>query len=58
MGIDQHFQLGTITTFAPAHIGQRQARRACYRGTRNNSYDLRRAASIQNLELAQRAAAA
>jgi hypothetical protein len=42
---------------ALAHIGQRQGRRARYRGTRNNNYDLRRAASIQNLETAQRAAA-
>ena len=43
---------------ALAHIGQRQGRRARYRGTRNNTYDLRRAASIQNLETVQRAAAA
>jgi hypothetical protein len=43
---------------ALAHIGQRQGRRARYRGTRNNNFDLRRAASIQNLETAQRAAAA
>ena len=43
---------------ALAHIGQRQGRRARYRGTRNNTYDLRRAASIQNLETLQLAAAA
>jgi hypothetical protein len=43
---------------ALAHIGQRQGRRARYRGPRNNNFDLRRAASIQNLETAQRAAAA
>lgn len=43
---------------ALAHIGQRQGRRARYRGVRNNNYDLRRAASIQNLETMQRAKAA
>ena len=43
---------------ALAHIGQRQGRRARYLGTRNNTYDLRRAASIQNLETLQRAAVA
>lgn len=40
-----------------AHIGQRQGNRARYIGTRNNLYDLRRAAAIQNLETAQRKAA-
>lgn len=40
-----------------AHIGQRQGRRARYCGTRKNLYDLRRAASIQNLEIVQRNAA-
>ena len=40
-----------------AHIGQRQGPRARYLGTRKNLYDLRRAASIQNLETAQRTAA-
>jgi hypothetical protein len=39
-----------------AHIGQRQGRRARYYGTRKNLYDLRRAATIQNLETAQRKA--
>jgi hypothetical protein len=39
-----------------AHIGQRQGRRARYRGVRKNLYDLRRAATIQNLETAQRKA--
>lgn len=37
-----------------AHIGQRQGPRARYGGTRKNLYDLRRAATIQNLETAQR----
>ena len=37
-----------------SHIGQRQGPRARYFGTRKNLYDLRRAASIQNLETAQR----
>jgi hypothetical protein len=40
-----------------AHVGQRQGRRARYRGVRKNTYDLRRAAAIQNLETAQRMAA-
>ena len=40
-----------------AHIGQRQGNRARYRGARKNLYDLRRAASIQNLEITQRKAA-
>ncbi len=40
-----------------AHISQRQGNRARYRGLRNNLYDLRRAASIQNLETIQRVAA-
>ncbi|MCP4967919.1 MAG: IS1182 family transposase [bacterium] len=40
-----------------AHIGQRQGRRARYGSTRKNLYDLRRAASIQNLEIVQRNAA-
>lgn len=37
-----------------AHISQRQGRRARYRGTRKNLFDLRRAAAIQNLEAIQR----
>jgi hypothetical protein len=40
-----------------AHVGQRQGRRARYRGVRRNTYDLCRAAAIQNLETAQRRAA-
>lgn len=39
-----------------AHIGQRQGDRARYLGVRKNLYDLRRAATIQNLETAQRKA--
>lgn len=35
-----------------AHVGQRQGRRARYRGTRTNLFDLRRACAIQNLETA------
>jgi hypothetical protein len=37
-----------------AHIARRQGRRARYRGTRKNTFDLRRAAAIQNLEALQR----
>lgn len=37
-----------------AHISQRQGNHARYRGTRKNQYDLRRAATIQNLERIQR----
>jgi hypothetical protein len=33
-----------------AHIGRRQGRRARYLGSRKNLFDLRRAASIQNIE--------
>jgi len=40
-----------------AHIAQRQGRKARYRDTRKNLYDLRRAAAIQNLEITQRKAA-
>jgi hypothetical protein len=41
-----------------AHIGYRQGPRARYRGIRKNLFDLRRAAAIQNLEIAQRKEAA
>jgi len=37
-----------------AHVSQRQGRRARYRGLRKNLFDLRRAASVQNLETIQR----
>ncbi len=41
-----------------AHIAQRQGRRARYLGVRRNLFDLRRAASLQNLETAHRKLAA
>jgi hypothetical protein len=37
-----------------AHIAQRQGRRARYLGVRNNLFDLRRAAAVQNLETIHR----
>ena len=37
-----------------AHVAARKGPKARYRGTRNNLYDLRRAAVIQNLETIQR----
>ena len=37
-----------------AHISRRQGRRARYIGTRKNTFDLRRAAAIQNIEAWQR----
>ncbi len=37
-----------------AHISQRQGNHARYRGARKNQYDLRRAATVQNLERIQR----
>jgi hypothetical protein len=37
-----------------AHLGRRQGKRARYCGIRKNLYDVRRAASIQNLETIQR----
>jgi hypothetical protein len=39
---------------ALAHIAARKGQRARYIGTRRNLFDLRRAASIQNLEALQR----
>lgn len=41
-----------------AHISQRQGKRARYLGVRRNLFDLRRAASLQNLETAHRKLAA
>jgi hypothetical protein len=41
-----------------AHIGRRQGRRARYRGTRKNLFDLRRTAAVQNLETIDRRIAA
>jgi hypothetical protein len=40
-----------------AHIEARKGRRARYIGARKNTFDLRRASAIQNLETAQRASA-
>ena len=37
-----------------AHLTRRQGRRARYRGTRKNLYDVRRAATVQNLETIHR----
>lgn len=37
-----------------AHLARRQGPRARYRGIRKNTFDVRRAAAIQNLETAQR----
>lgn len=37
-----------------AHISRRQGRRARYRGTRKNLFDLRRTAAVQNLETIDR----
>ena len=41
-----------------AHVGRRQGRRARYCGTRKNLFDLRRAASVTNLETINRKLAA
>jgi len=41
-----------------AHLGRRQGRRARYRGTRKNLYDVRRTAAVQNLETIDRRLAA
>jgi hypothetical protein len=38
---------------ALAHIGRWQGRRARYRGTRKNLFDLRRAAAVHNLHVAR-----
>ena len=46
----------TVVEHKLAHLGQRQGRRARYRGTRKNTFDVRRAAAIQNLEVAHREA--
>jgi hypothetical protein len=37
-----------------AHLSRRQGRRARYRGVRNNLFDVRRAAAVQNLEIVHR----
>jgi len=41
-----------------AHVGRRQGRRARYRSTRKNLFDLRRTAAVQNLETIDRRLAA
>jgi hypothetical protein len=53
----QRFRERVPVEHSLAHIGQRQGRRARYGSTRKNLYDLRRAASIQNMEIVQRNAA-
>lgn len=53
----QRFRERVTVEHSLAHIGQRQGPKARYKGTRKNLYDLRRAATIQNLETAQRKAA-
>jgi len=53
----QRFRERVPVEHSLAHIGQRQGRRSRYMGTRKNLFDLRRAALIQNLEIAQRSAA-
>jgi Transposase DDE domain len=39
---------------APAHVGHWQGRRARYRGTRKNLFDLRRIAVVHNLHVIAR----
>jgi IS5 family transposase len=41
-----------------AHLGRRQGRRARYRGVRKNLFDVRRAATVHNLEIIDRRIAA
>ena len=53
----QKFRERVVVEHSLAHIGYRQGSRARYRGTRKNTFDLRRAAIIQNLEITQRKAA-
>lgn len=53
----QRFRERVPVEHSLAHIGQRQGDRARYWGARKNTYDTRRAAIIQNLEIVQRRAA-
>lgn len=53
----QRFRERVAVEHRLAHLGYRQGRRARYLGVRKNLFDTRRAASIQNLETAQRKAA-
>jgi hypothetical protein len=52
----QRFRERVPVEHSLSHIGQRQGNRARYRGLRKNLFDVRRAATIQNLEAAQRKA--
>ena len=53
----QRFRERVPVEHSLARISQRQGNRARYNGARKNTYDTRRAAIIQNLEIAQRRAA-
>lgn len=53
----ERFRKRVCVEHSLAHLGYRQGKRARYRGIRKNLFDTRRAASIQNLEIAQRKAA-
>lgn len=53
----QQFRERVSVEHTLAHIGQRQGQKARYLGTRKNTFDLRRAAAIQNLEIVHRNAA-
>ena len=44
----------TVVEHSLAHLGRRQGRRARYRGTRKNLFEVRRAAAVQNLEVIDR----
>lgn len=49
----QRLRERTTVEHSLAHLCRRQGRRARYRGTRNNLFDVRRAAAVQNLEIIQ-----
>lgn len=53
----QQFRQRVVVEHQLARLSQRQGNRARYRGARKNLYDVRRAATIQNLEITQRKAA-
>lgn len=53
----QRFRERVPVEHSLAHIGQRQGRVARYIGARKNTFDMRRSAIIQNLEITQRRAA-
>jgi len=50
----ERFRQRVVVEHRLAHIGYRQGKRARYRGVRKNLFDLRRAATLQNLETAHR----